>query len=110
MPVSLELGSSKAFLFRGLRFPLSAFARGILTHYRLQLHHLTPSGVLHLSYFMSLCECFLGVRPHLSLFQYFFKVVPFLKGGKIPSCGGAILQPCLGSGYFDLVLAPEMES
>lgn len=55
------------FIHRGLRLPLSTFTRGILTHYGLQLHHLTPSGVLHLSCFVTLCECFLGVLPYFGL-------------------------------------------
>lgn len=99
-----------AFIHRELRFPPSPFTRDVLPTYGLQLHHLTPSGVLHLSCFMSLFQSFLGVRPHFSLFWYFFEVVPHLKDRRIPSCGGAILQPHPGSSYFDLVLAPKTES
>lgn len=82
----------------------------MLALYGLQLHHLTLSGVLHLSCFVTLCECFLGVRPRFGLFRYFFEVVPYLKDDRIPSYGGAIIRPRLGSNYFDLTAATELES
>lgn len=109
-PLLWNLVVHVAFIHRGLCFPLSSFVRGILTHYGLQLHHLTPSGVLHLSCFVTLCECFLGIFPHFDLFRYFFKVVPRLKEGKVPSCGGAIICPRPDSNYFELPTAAEPES
>lgn len=89
------------FIHHGLSLPLSAFTRGVLTHYGLQVHHLTPSGVLHLSCFVTLCECFLGVLPHFGLWKHFFKVVPHLKEGRVPACGVAVIQPRPGSMYFE---------
>lgn len=81
-----------------------------MTNYELQLHHLTPSGVLHLSCFVTLCECFLGVLPHFNLFRYLFEVVPLLKEGNVPACGGAVIRPRPDSGYFELAAASKPES
>lgn len=86
-----------AFVHRGLRLPLSPFARGVLAPYGLQLHHLTPSGMLLLSCFATLYKYFLGIHLRFDLFRYFFKVVPCLKDDRIPSCGGTIIHPCPGS-------------
>lgn len=73
-----------AFIHRGLRLPLSPLARGMLTLYGLLLHHFTPSGLLHMSCFATLCECFLGVRPHFDLLGYFLEAVPCLTDGRLP--------------------------
>lgn len=100
LPWNLVVHTS--FLPRGLSLPLNSFARGILTYYGLQLHHLTPNGVLHLACYITLCECFLGMAPHFGLWRYFFEVLPRRENGRIPDCGGATIQPRPGSGYFEL--------
>jgi hypothetical protein len=41
--------------------------RGLLHFYGIQMHHLTPNGVLHIACFITLCEGFLGTRPHWGL-------------------------------------------
>jgi hypothetical protein len=56
-----------AFYERGLSLLSSIFLRGLLLHYGLKLHHLTPSGVLHIAAFVTLCEAFLGLLPHFML-------------------------------------------
>jgi hypothetical protein len=40
--------------------------------YGLELHHLTPSGILHIAAFMTLCEAFVGIEPHFDFWNYFF--------------------------------------
>jgi hypothetical protein len=47
-------------LIRGLSTPIHDFLRGLLFMYGLQLHHLTPNSILHISIFITLCESFLG--------------------------------------------------
>src|ERR1043165_7559654 len=54
----------QAFFPRGFSLPLHPFVRGLLYSYRLQLHDLTPNGILHIACFITLCEAFLGVYPH----------------------------------------------
>src|ERR1044072_1954751 len=46
----------QAFFPRGFALSLHPFVRGLLYSYRLQLHHLTPNGILHIACFITLCE------------------------------------------------------
>jgi hypothetical protein len=52
------------FLLRGLCFPSHPFIQGLLEFYGIQLHHLTPNSILHISGFVALCEMFLGCEAH----------------------------------------------
>jgi hypothetical protein len=56
-----------AFLLRGLSLPAHEFLRGLLYFYGVQLHQLTPNSILHIAYFVTLCESFLGIKPHFLL-------------------------------------------
>ncbi|KAK1680122.1 hypothetical protein QYE76_040970 [Lolium multiflorum] len=59
-------------LIRGLSPPIHEFLRGLLFVYGLQLHHLMPNSILHISIFITLCECFLGVQPNWALWKRIF--------------------------------------
>ncbi|KAK1663000.1 hypothetical protein QYE76_051159 [Lolium multiflorum] len=59
-------------LIRGLSPPIHEFLRGLLFVYGLQLHQLTPNSILHVSIFITLCECFLGVQPNWALWKRIF--------------------------------------
>ncbi|KAK1630889.1 hypothetical protein QYE76_005204 [Lolium multiflorum] len=59
-------------LIRGLSTPIHDFLRGLLFVYGLQLHQLTPNSILHVSIFITLCECFLGVHPNWALWKRIF--------------------------------------
>ncbi|KAK1653454.1 hypothetical protein QYE76_071259 [Lolium multiflorum] len=59
-------------LIRGLSAPIHPFLRGLLFVYGLQLHHLTPNSILHISIFITLCEAFLGVQPNWALWKCIF--------------------------------------
>ena len=73
-------------------FPVSDFFRGLLHYWGVQVHHLTPNSILHISIFVHLCEAFLGIEPHFDLFQYFFHLKPHSNDSKIDVVGGAGLQ------------------
>lgn len=60
------------FFGRGLGFPLHSFMRGLLHFYGCQLHHVTPNAILHQANFVTVCECYLGITPHLELLGCFF--------------------------------------
>jgi Putative gypsy type transposon len=83
-----------AFFERGLGLPLHPFVRGLLFHYGLQLHHLNPNGVLHLAFFITLCEAFLGIAPHWTLWRHLFRVAPQKNKttGEVEVVGGAMFQ------------------
>ena len=48
------------------------FLRRLLNEWGLDLQHLNPTGVLHIVGFVNVCEAFLGMEPHMDLFQLFF--------------------------------------
>jgi len=84
------------FIERGLAVPVSESFDALLQLWGIQLHHLTPQSILHLSIFTHFCEAFLGVLPHFHLLQHFFIFVP------IPNAN----KPTVISGC-ELVLHPE---
>ncbi|KAK1633085.1 hypothetical protein QYE76_007400 [Lolium multiflorum] len=59
-------------LIRGFSVPIHDFLRGLLFVYGLQLHQLTRNSILHVSIFITLCECFLGVHPNWALWKRIF--------------------------------------
>ena len=65
---------SVPFVWAGLYYPPSDFLLEFLGSYQIQVHHLTPNGVLFLSAFTHFCEVFLGIPPCLLLFRYFFRM------------------------------------
>jgi hypothetical protein len=62
-----------AFYERGFCAPLNQFLRLLLQFYGLELHHLTPSRILHITAFITLCEAYMGIEPHFKLWKYFFR-------------------------------------
>ena len=57
------------FFEHGLSLPAHEFLRGFLFIHGVQLFQLTPNTIFHLSFFFTLCECFLGVEPHWGLWK-----------------------------------------
>jgi hypothetical protein len=50
------------------------FLRGLLHYYGIELQHLNPNGIQHISAFITLYEGYLGIEPHFELWKYFFAV------------------------------------
>jgi hypothetical protein len=63
-----------AFLLHGFSFPPHSFLPGLLFAYRVQLHDLNPNTILHIECFIMLCECFLGIEPHWTLWRRIFVI------------------------------------
>ena len=63
-----EIVAFAPYLERGLGFPCSFFFFGLMRYYKIQLHHLTPNSLVHISIFVHLCEAFLDIEPHFELF------------------------------------------
>jgi hypothetical protein len=53
--------------------PPHRFLCSLLQFYNLELHHLTPSGILHMVAFITLCKAYMGIDPHFNLWNYFFR-------------------------------------
>jgi hypothetical protein len=62
-----------AFYERGFGVPSHRFLHSLLEFYGLELHHLTPLGILHMVAFGALCETYMGIEPHFHLWNYFFR-------------------------------------
>nr|ABA97011.1 retrotransposon protein, putative, unclassified [Oryza sativa Japonica Group] len=78
------------FAMAGLVPPFSSVFMDVLEFYDLQMAHLTPNAVMTLVIFAHLCEMFIGVRPSLRLFQWFFTVQPVSPPSVV---GGCYFQP-----------------
>jgi hypothetical protein len=66
--------SFMVFYERGFDMPLHQFLHSLLWYYSLEIHNLSPSGVLHIATFITLCEAYMGINPELDLWKYFFCV------------------------------------
>ncbi|KAK1601294.1 hypothetical protein QYE76_016751 [Lolium multiflorum] len=96
-------------LIRGLSAPIHHFLRGLLFVYGLQLHHLTPNSILHISIFISLCEAFLGVQPNWALWKRIF----FCRRNGSPNVayniGGVVISVRPTVDYFDVKLPDSVQ-
>ena len=57
---------------RGLGYPAHWFLCGLLNEWGLELQHLNLTGVLHITGFVTVCEAFLGMEPHMDFFRRMF--------------------------------------
>lgn len=46
----------------------------MLHYYGIELQHLNPNEIQHISAFVALCDGYLGIEPNFSLWKYFFTV------------------------------------
>lgn len=80
----------------------------LLHHYKLELQHLNPNGLLHVTTFITFYECFLGVQANFLLWVYFFTMhiesFPSLHGEGGAPIGSTGIRLRLGEGrdYFDV--------
>ncbi|KAM0862508.1 hypothetical protein ACQ4PT_045217 [Festuca glaucescens] len=89
-------------LIRGLSAPIHDFLRGLLFVYGLQLHHLTPNSILHISIFITLCECFLGVHPNWALWKRIFYLRRNGSHNITYNIGGVVICVRPDVEYFDV--------
>ena len=59
---------------RGLAVPPHPFFQGLLHHYQIELQHLNPNRIQHITAFIAMCEGYLGIEPHFELWRYFFSI------------------------------------
>ena len=73
----------------GLQFPPSHFFLLVLQYYEIELIHLNPNSFLMLSVFAHLCEVYLGIRPSLELWKFFFTLwrLKATRGDVVGGCG-----------------------
>ncbi|KAK1683411.1 hypothetical protein QYE76_044259 [Lolium multiflorum] len=89
-------------LIRGLSVPIHEFLRGLLFVYGIQLHQLTPNSILHISIFITLCECFLGSHPHWGMWKRIFYLRRNNSRSVVYNVGGVCICVRSDVDYFDV--------
>ncbi|KAK1610993.1 hypothetical protein QYE76_034666 [Lolium multiflorum] len=89
-------------LIRGLSTPIHDFLRGLLFVYGIQLHQLTPNSILHISIFITLCECFLGIPPNWALWKHIFCLRRNGSHNVTYNIGGVVICVRTDVDYFDV--------
>ncbi|KAK1653612.1 hypothetical protein QYE76_071417 [Lolium multiflorum] len=89
-------------LIRGLSTPIHEFLRGLLFLYGLQLHQVTPNSILHISIFITLCECFLMTPPNWGLWKCIFLVRRNSSHNIAYNVGGVVICVRPDVEYFDV--------
>jgi hypothetical protein len=103
MPEDGKIMSFLTFHECGLGCPVHPFLLGLLHKWELELQHLNPNGVLHITGFVTLYEGFLGIDPHMSLFRAFFhgRWLTVKGDSKLVLVGGFSLQKrSRSAGYY----------
>ncbi|KAK1616689.1 hypothetical protein QYE76_022206 [Lolium multiflorum] len=85
------------------------FLRVLLFIYRIQLHQLTPNSILHISIFITLCDCFLGIHPHWGLWKRIFYLRRNNSKNAIYNVGGVYICVRPEARYFDLNFADSVQ-
>jgi hypothetical protein len=98
-----------AFLLRGFSLPAHEFLRGLLFVYGVQLHQLTPNSLLHIAYFVTLCESFLGIEPHFILWRSIFRLRPNVSLARKPELGGAVVSVRPEAQYLEFAMAASVQ-
>ena len=70
------------------------FLRRLLNEWGLELQHLNPTGLLHITGFITVCEAFLRMEPHVDFFRWMFSGRALSRGKplRIVPMGGFALQ------------------
>nr|CAE04691.1 OSJNBb0015D13.6 [Oryza sativa Japonica Group] len=90
VPAVGRIGSVLLFMARMGWELCHVFRPYTVVFYDLQMAHLTPNAVMTLAIFAHLCEMFIGVRPSLRLFRWFFTVQSVSPPSVV---GGCYFQP-----------------
>ena len=66
LPHNEEYVLFASHLERGLFPPIHPFLGKLLVFYGIQLHHFTPDSIMHISCYITLCEGYFNIHPHLA--------------------------------------------
>lgn len=64
-PQNDEVVVPASFFECRFRLPLHPFMQGSLFFYMLEIQNLHPNSILHIACFITLCEVYIGMEPHL---------------------------------------------
>ncbi|KAK1668205.1 hypothetical protein QYE76_056364 [Lolium multiflorum] len=74
-----------------------------------RLHQLTPSSILHISIFITLCECFLGTPPNWGLWKRIFLVHRNSSHNIAYNVGGVVICVRPDVEYFDVKFSDSVQ-
>jgi hypothetical protein len=74
-----------------------------------QLHQLTPNSILHIAYFITLCESFLGIDPHWILWKFLFRLRPSASLSRNPELGRAVVYVRAEAHYLEFSMAASVQ-
>ena len=72
-PKATDVVVFRDFFLCGLRFPVARFLRQVLEAFKVQLHHLTPNGIVTLSKFYKACLSY-GAEPNVGTFYEYYEL------------------------------------
>jgi hypothetical protein len=98
-----------AFLLHGLSLPAHEFLRGLLFFYGVLLHQLTPNSIMHIACFITLCESFLGVEPHWTMWKFLFRLRPSVSLSKNSELGRAVVSVRAEAHYLEFSMAASVQ-
>ncbi|KAK1685178.1 hypothetical protein QYE76_046026 [Lolium multiflorum] len=74
-----------------------------------QLHQLTPNSILHISIFITLCECFLGTPPNWGMWKCIFLVRCNNSHNTAYNVGGVVICVHPDVEYFDVKFPDSLQ-
>jgi hypothetical protein len=99
-PSDEEVIMLKSHIDHGFSLPPSYFLKGVLRHYRLQLHHIAPNSFTAIAGFVTLCKGYLGINPRGDLFRLYFNIrYNWDANGDLRNCGSVSFVPRSGKSY-----------
>jgi hypothetical protein len=107
VPMGGHVVSCAVFYGQAFGVPSHQFLCSLVQYYNLELHHMTPSGILHIATFVTLCEAYMEIEPHFDLWSHFYRV-RLSQGVKAAIFGGADIYVKSGHGvdpYFHLPMS-----
>jgi hypothetical protein len=99
-----------AFLLCGLSLSAHEFISRLLFIYGVQLHQLTPSSILYVACFITLCEAFLSVDPQWELWKHIFHLCRNESKEEVHDLGGAIITVRSESQYLKFNMAESVQN
>jgi hypothetical protein len=72
VPMGGYIVACAAFYKHRFGVPSHRFLCSLWQFYSLKLHHLTPSRILRIAGFVTMCEAYMGIEPHFNLWNDFF--------------------------------------
>ena len=96
-------------VIRGMALPPSDFFTEVLEYYGLQPHNIGPNNILVVAAFEALFEGYLGVRPSLDFFRYFFHVRRQTRpdDGGLTTCGSVSFNCRWSRSWYPQVPCPD---